>query len=156
MSDCLRGHPNPDWMARWDWNRAGCYDAVGLARDAVSPNQQRLTEVFALWWYPACWTPEGEERMASISSIFPRNAPEIDARPTEGETLGWDVIGVYRGAFGFGCSPLTCNGGVFQEVHNLYALYPNLDAARAAASKIQQAPPEPATYLVVRVDRVSG
>jgi hypothetical protein len=67
-------------------------------------------------------------------------------------SLGFDVAGkLDYGIWGFGCSPLSCNGLATEYPVNAHCLLDDLDAAFAAAQRFSIEKPEPGKYIVAEV-----
>jgi len=81
VSDCLCGHPDPEWIQRWDFNRAGCYATVDAAWASVPEDRRADSEVLALWLLPARFV-DGALRDVRIEDLFGDDLPPLpDADP---------------------------------------------------------------------------
>ena len=144
VSECLSKRP-ADWVKRWDFNRATCWNTETAAWACV-PAQSKPD--FRLFAYRVVTS-------RPLDDLFPTDLPAL---PQEPELLPYDRIGydiVERnsamGMLGFGCSPLSCNGMAEDIPVNEFCLLDNLESALAAAQRFDIEQPEPGPYLVIEV-----
>jgi hypothetical protein len=152
VSNCL-AEPSPDWVDRWDFNRATCHATAEAALAATPPGKRGEFVVFAYWLLPAHEAPAAD----LVEEAFVSGLPALPARlgPTDYEGLGFDVVALSNAVMGFGCSPLSCNGLAASERVNRFCLVDELDRALELAKRFSApgAGHEPDTYYVVKVAR---
>ncbi len=136
VSDCL-AHPPPDWIERWDFNRACCY-ATGEEAWATVPEDGRADyRVFAYWLVSATTDESGGWIYPPPNDWFLANLPELPRGPgpTDPQRLGFDVVSLHRSIMGWGHSPLSCNLMAREVPVNRYCL---VDTLEQAASLIER------------------
>jgi hypothetical protein len=153
VSDCMCERP-PDWVQRWDYNRATCHDTVEAARDAIPLADREAYAVFAYWLIPPADARASDVAYAALDITLPP-LPESPG-PADFELLGHDVVGLAPFLPPFGHSPLTCNLTAREVPVNRWCLIDELERARDLAARWSAADGdgvEPGTYYVVRVAR---
>lgn len=154
VSDCIAAPPD-DWVQRWDFNRATCYDTPQAAEATIPPCERTSYRLFAYWLV----LDGGEVADAIVEKAFVTGLPPLPGTlgPSDWELLGFDVVGLSNKVLGFEHSPLSCNGLVQSEQVNRFCLVDDRERALALASRfsIPGAGHEPDRYYAVLVARRS-
>ena len=151
VSDCL-SKPPEDWIVRWDFNRAACYDTEEAAAKTIPQGEQGQYVLFAYSLVPYTVDRSGRRVPADVDRLFPTTLPPLpQSMGLAGYTgLGYDVVSFGRSSF-FECSPLSCNGMAAEIAVNRYCLIDRIDDALDVARRFEEEQPEPGTYLVIEV-----
>lgn len=152
VSDCLSKPPD-EWRARWDFNRAGCFDTEAAAQATIPGERAGDFELFAYWMVPVRTDANGQRRAISPTDLF---TSDLEALPEEGDTegyvpIGYDVVAIEANSYGFTCSPLSCCSMASEVPVNRYCLIDDLAAALRTAQRFDAEQPEPGDYYVVRI-----
>jgi hypothetical protein len=151
VSDCMCKR-RPDWVDRWDFNRATCYETPNAAREAVPQEERDAVAVFAYWLIPDAGADGNPAELPFEERLPP--LPEV-AGPGDFEQLGYDIVGLKPNLPPFEHSPLSCNYLAMEEPVNRWCLVDEVERARTLAARwsVSETAPEPGTYYVVRVAR---
>ena len=154
VSECIAKRP-PDWVARWDFNRATCWDSESGALACVPADSPEPYRLFAYRVLPLLFDASAEARVIGVNELFPSDLPALPsgAPPENYRKLGYDVVerNIAMGILGFGCSPLSCNNMADEIPVNRFCLIGSLDAALAAARVFATGKAEPGPYVIVEV-----
>ncbi|MGI5864755.1 MAG: hypothetical protein ACOX6T_22275 [Myxococcales bacterium] len=154
VSDCL-ARPPPDWIERWDFNRACCYATVEAAWETVPDDDRADYRVFALWLVSATTDESGEWVYPRPDDWFPADQPELPrgVGPTDLPRLGFGVVSLHRKIMGWGHSPLSCNLMAREGPVNRYCLIDTLEEAAGLIERWNHGGEgvEPETYCAVLV-----
>lgn len=154
VSGCIAERA-PDWVARWDFNRATCWNSEAEAWACVPEERRPQFAAFAYQMLPMLFDTSGEGRVVALDELFPQELPGLPVKPVPSvyATLGYDVVvrDIALGTLGFGCSPLSCNGMAKEIPVNQFCLLDNLEAALATARRFGVEEPEPGPYVIVEV-----
>jgi hypothetical protein len=144
VSECLAKRPD-DWVQRWDFNRATCWNTEAEAWACVPGESQSDFSVFAY------------RIVASrpLDDVFPKDLPALPQEPARlpYNRIGYDVVerNAATGMLGFGCSPLSCNGMADNIPVNEFCLLDDLELALSTARRFDIEKPEPGPYVVIEV-----
>ena len=144
VSECLAKRPD-DWIKRWDFNRATCWNTEAAAWACVPDDAKPDFNLFAYRIVPSL----------TLDDLFPKDLPAL---PQEPDLLPYDRIGydiVERNAamdiLGFDCSPLSCNGMAASIPVNEFCLLDDLESALSTALRFGMERLEPGPYVVIEV-----
>ena len=62
MSDCTNQMP-PDWVQRWDFNRASCYNSEEEARATLPARSEDEYTLLAYRMFPVAYTPSAPKKI---------------------------------------------------------------------------------------------
>ena len=144
VSECLSKRPD-DWVQRWDFNRATCWNTEAAAWACVPTDSQSDFTLFAYRIVPS----------RPFDDLFPKDLPALPQEPEflPYHRIGYDVVerNPAMGMLGFGCSPLSCNGMAESIPVNEFCLLEDLESALATARRFDTEQPEPGPYVVIEV-----
>ena len=111
VSECIAKRPD-DWVKRWDFNRATCWNTEAEAWACVPGESKSESNLFAYRILLLLFDTFGIEKPVTIEQLFPADMPELPSATPPYQRLGCDVVerDAATGMLGFGCSPLSCNG----------------------------------------------
>jgi hypothetical protein len=154
VSDCLARQP-PDWIERWDFNRASCYSSAEAAWATVPEGDRASYRAFAYWWVPATTDEQGEWIQMPSKDWFSESLPELPEGPgpTELVRIGFDVVSRDPRSVGWGHSPLSCNHMAKQVPVSRFCLVDRLEDALRLVERwnLGGEGVEPERYCVVAV-----
>jgi len=142
VSECLSKRPD-DWVKRWDFNRATCWNTEAAAWACVPDDARPDFNLFAYRMVP----------LLMLDDLFPKDLPTLPQKPEllAYDQLGYDVAERNPAILGFGCSPLSCNGMAENIPVNEFCLIGDLESALATARRFDTEHPEPGPYVVIEV-----
>ena len=152
VSECLSKRPD-QWVERWDFNRATCWNTEAEAWASVPDESKPEFKVVAYRILPVLFDTSGVEKAITIDQLFPADMPELPSATPPYPQLGYDVVerDVSTGMLGFGCSPLSCNGMAESITVNEFCLIDDMETALATARRFGVEQPEPGPYVIVEV-----
>lgn len=152
VSECIAKRPD-DWVKRWDFNRATCWNTEAEAWACVPDESKSEIDLFAYRILLRLFDTSGIEKLVTIDQLFPAGMPELPSASPPYQRLGYDVVEreLATGMLGFGCSPLSCNGMAESIPVNDFCLIDDLETALAAARRFGVEQPEPGPYVIVEV-----
>ncbi len=122
VSDCISSRPL-NWIERWDFNRASCWNDESLAWACVPDADRHRFRLFAYRAFPLVFGKTGLPEHVLPDEMFSKDLPPLpnEAGLSAYEKLGYDVV-QYANLLNWGCSPLSCNGMAEQFAVNKYCL----------------------------------
>jgi len=154
VSECLSKRP-PQWVNRWDFNRATCWNSEADALAPVPDDSKAEFRIFAYRALLLLFDSSGEGQAVTLGGLFPKELPDLPPGPAPPHyhSIGYDVVerNAAMGMLGFGCSPLSCNGMADSIPVNRFCLLDELETALAAARRFGIEKPEPGPYIIVEV-----
>ncbi len=154
VSECIAKRP-PEWAARWDFNRATCWNTEAEAWACVPEESKAEFAIFAYRLLPMLFDSSGEGRAVALDQLLPAELPSLPGEPAPAQhaSIGYDVVerNIVLGTLGFGCSPLSCNGLAKEIPVNQFCLLDNLESALAIARRFGVEQPEPGPYVIIEV-----
>ena len=150
VSECLAKRPD-DWVKRWDFNRATCWNTEAAAWACVPADSH---SDFTLFAYRIVLLPTIIP-LRALDDLFPGDLPALPPEPDilPYNRIGFDVVerNAAMGMLGFGCSPLSCNSMAESIPVNKFCLLDDLESALATAHRFDTEKPEPGPYVVIEV-----
>jgi len=144
VSECLAKRPD-DWVKRWDFNRATCWNTETAAWACVPDDSKSHFRLFAYRIVP----------LRALDDLFPKDLPALPQEPVflPYDRIGYDVVerNAAMGILGFGCSPLSCNSMAEIIPVNEFCLLDDLESALSAAHRFDAEKPQPGPYVVIEV-----
>ena len=154
VSECIAHRPD-EWVHRWDFNRAFCYNTERQALDTIPNGSRDQFELFAYRIIPIQFSIGGKAREVKLGDVYLPGLIEVETEPalTGFEIAGYDIVNIEAGHLGFGCSPLSCNGCAAEHAVNSHCLIDELDRAAEIARIFADSEPEPGPYYLVEILR---
>ena len=144
VSECLAKRPD-DWIKRWDFNRATCWNTEAAAWACVPAESKPDFTLFAYRIVP----------LHPLDDLFPKDLPALPQEPDllPYDRIGYDIVerNAAIGMLGFGCSPLSCNSMAESIPVNDFCLLDDLESALSTARRFDTEKPEPGPYVVIEV-----
>ena len=154
VSECLSKRA-PQWVDRWDYNRATCWNTETEAWAAVPDGERAAFAIAVYRVLPLLFDTSGAEHPVAVDDLFSREMPDLPTEPVPPHysRIGFDIVerNAAMGMLGFGCSPLSCNVMAETIGVNQVCLLDDLETALAAARKFGIEQPEPGPYVIVEV-----
>ncbi len=153
VSGCISRRP-ANWIDRWNFNRAFCWDSEAAALASVPIEAKWEFRLFAYRLIPVLFSTSNQPRAVSIDDLFANSLPPLPDSPGPSgyRSLGYDIVELPPPpATGFGCSPLSCNGMAKEIPVNKFCLVDNLGTAFVIARQFAKGRPEPGPYVVIEV-----
>lgn len=145
VSSCISSGPE-NWIDHWRHNELGWFNTVADAVSVVPKTERALYRLFAYRLEPFAYR-QGNR----IEIVIPTDLRPDPIGPGFVER-GFDAVNKSKESiFGFECSPLSCNYLAVELPTNEFCLFPNRDAAVAAAQLFSIEQPEPGDYYVIQV-----
>jgi hypothetical protein len=143
ISNCVSSLPK-DWLDHWLHNDVDLYDTPELARQVIDASGP-----YTVFAYRLSIVRFDDGRPEDWAWEMPTGSLDV---PPGYRSLGFDVAGkLDYGIWGFGHSPLSCNGLASEYPVNAHCLLEDVDEAFAAAKNFSITKPEPGKYIVVEV-----
>lgn len=157
ISECIAPGP-PGWEARWDFNRAMCYDTEAIALAIIPEGQSDRYELFAHHMLPLEFIKAGQIRNLDLRVDLVSGLPPLPESEPDLSTyamIGYDIAGgpVGENGMGFNCSPLSCSGCAEEHPVNRFCLIDDLSAAVEVARDFAETEPEPGPYYLYEILR---
>lgn len=144
VSRCIVGDPDygPEEAPS---NEYGGYDSPEAAQRAIAADKEGVFDVLAYRLLPQLFR-DGNVESLDISP------PDVESLPSEFECLGYDAV-EFTDGWGWGCSPLSCNGQTDAAAVNRFCLVATEAEGIELARRFSITKPEPGPYAVVEVWR---
>jgi hypothetical protein len=145
VSDCMSSGPE-NWIDHWRHNELGWFNTVVDAMSAIPKAERALYRVFAYRLEPFAYHQGNQIEIVIPTDVRPDPiGPEFVERGFDAVSKSMETV------LGFECSPLSCNYLAVELPTNEFCLFPNRDAAAAAAQSFSIEQPEPGDYYVIQV-----
>ena len=153
VSTCLADGPPDGWIDHWSHNEHWVFATRERALAALKGGNASQYTIHAYRMFPLLFR-DGEETLSPVDIAPPSWEPNqvgLEPLPASYRSFGFDVVETPAGCSGFGCSPLSCNGGWQEFETNEHCLLLSLSRAIEVATVFSAGGWEPGPYRIVEV-----